>query len=113
MAIKAKNTTGVKSILAADTTIYTVQVDERVGVEAINIHNTTAADITVNFFISPDLTSASGDRVGSVILSANDEEDVNSIVGQGYIDGDNIIAVADAVGVNCAMTYTLFTDTDA
>ena len=109
MTIKTK-TTGVIPVLASDTVILTVL--GKAGVSAFNVHNTTATDKTVTFYSSPDITSASGDRVGQIVLALNESADVNEIVGQTYNDSQRIIAVASATGVNASLTYDEFSGSD-
>jgi len=110
MTIKSKNTSGVVAVLASDTVIHTVT--GKIGVEAFNVFNTAASDVLLNFYISPDDTSANGDLVDSFAVAPGEEIDVNSIVGQGYLDGTRIIMVADIVGVNASFTYTQFVGGD-
>ncbi|MCK4820145.1 hypothetical protein KA005_30550 [bacterium] len=110
MSIKVKNSIGVIPVLVADNLLLTVV--GKVGIEALNCHNTGTTDVTLTFYISPDLTSASGKKVSKIILPGGEDQDINAIIGQGYSVGDNIIIVADAVNVNCSMSYTQFTGND-
>ena len=110
MTIKSKITTGVIPILLTDTII--LEVTGRVGIEAMNCFNSAAEDVVMTFFISPDLTSGSGQKVSTNTLSSGEEVDINAIVAQGYIEGQNIIAVASVAGVNCSASYTQFTGDD-
>lgn len=112
MAIKGNVGSGVINILTTDTVIRQQQSGiDRYHVSALNAYNTTAASLTVTFYISPNLTSASGDEVASDIIGANSDIDINSIIGQGFANL-NIIAVASAVGANAEITSTEYTAGD-
>lgn len=108
MTIRSNLGTGPIDVLAADTVIYQQAAEvDRYLVSGLNVYNDTGASVTIDFYISPDTTSASGDKVDSITLSAGNEQDINGIVGQGYTSL-NVIAVGSAVGVNCSMTYTSY-----
>lgn len=111
MSIRSNLGTGPIAIETTDTVIFAPSGIDRYAVTALNIHNTTATRIQVEFFISPNLTSASGKRVDYVDLFGNDEIDVNGIVGQGY-ENQNVIAKAATAGINASLTRTEYTDGD-
>lgn len=100
---------GVTDIAAADTTISN-PTDNRIAITAFSIHNTTAVSVTVDIYESPDLTSASGKRVAQYAVGANASVDVAEVIGQGYVVGENIIAVGSAVGTNARYTFTDYTN---
>lgn len=109
MTIKVSLPVGPISVLAGDTTIFdisSVPAYDRYRVEAANIHNTTAAPVSVTIYYSPDTTSASGTEVCVMSIGAGQNEDVNAIIGQGR--DDNIIAVGSATGLRFTMTYVGF-----
>jgi type V secretory pathway adhesin AidA len=110
MAIKAGLTNGTVDLLTSDTVIYTAQALERVKVEAFNCKSTTSGVVT--FYRSPDDTSASGKEVGKYTFGIDEDIDINAMVGQGYAEGERIIAVASVVDINASLTFTLFTGTD-
>lgn len=110
MAIKSKNPTGVISVGTSDTVLFTPT--DKVGIEAFNLHNTTATEIVVSVYISSDNTSVNGDRVDQVTVYANSETDVNSVIGQALLAPSRIVCVADSTGVNSQITYTQFTGDD-
>ncbi len=111
MTITANIGVGPTDVLAADTDFFTIPND-RVSVGAFYIYNDTAGSITVDVYISPNTTSASGDKVDQLIISPNDGLDVEGVIGQGYTEGEHIILVGGAVGCNATMTYTRFTGGD-
>ena len=96
----------------SDTTILEVGATDyqRVAVSAFNLHNDGILDITVEIFISPDATSASGHRVARIPLSIGSSEDVNELIGQGYDSGKYIIAKASTTGINASLSYTGYTE---
>jgi len=111
MAIRSNLGNGVVNVLAGDTTLFNPVGIDRYQVGSCNVHNTTAADIVVSVYVSPDLTSAAGDLVFTQSVPNGQEIDINSIVGQGYI-ADNIIIVGAAVGLNAQLTRTEYTNGD-
>lgn len=90
----------------ADTVIYqpTLPV-ERVAVSALNVFNTGATNV-IQFFVSPDLTSAAGTLIAEVKVGTNKTVDVSAIIGQGYEVGENIIAQASIAGSSASITVT-------
>lgn len=112
MAIKSNVGIGPTDALTTDTIIYQPAAIDRYAVGAFNLHNTTGGEIIVSVYVSPDLTSASGKRVGLFGIPAGGEVDVNSVVGEGYTVAQNIIASADFVGSNATITVTQYTDGD-
>ena len=99
-------------VSTSDTTILNVSATqyERVAVSAFSLHNDGVVDISVEVFISPDATSASGDRVARIAISAGGSADVNELIGQGYDDTKYIVAKANVVGVNASLSYTGYTE---
>jgi hypothetical protein len=79
---------------------------DRYHIGAANIYNDTVGTATINVFISPDLTSASGKKVDEIKLGSKAEVDINSIIGQGYTD--NVIVTTD-VAVIGTITVTEYT----
>jgi hypothetical protein len=111
MTVKVKLTETVKDVLAADSVLFTAQ--NRSGIEAFSLHNTTTTDITVLIYISPDDTSTSGKEVDQIVLKAKETLDVNSCIGQGLNIDDRVIGVADVVGVTSYLTWQQYTGSDA
>jgi len=112
MAIKGNVGSGVINVLASDTVIRQQQSGvDRYHVSAFNVYNTTALSVAITVYVSPDLTSASGDEVATHLIAANDEIDINAVIGQGYANL-NIIAVGSAVGLNASITSTEYSNGD-
>jgi len=111
MAIRSNIGEGVVNVLTGDTMLFNPAGIDRYQVGSCNVHNTTGADIVVSVYVSPDTTSAGGDRVFNDTVPAGRDIDINSIVGQGYI-ADNIIIVGAAVGLNAQLTRTEYTNGD-
>ncbi len=74
MSIKTNNTSGVITSGAASTdfTVLNNISTGRWAVTIINIHANTAAGDTVELFVSPNATSASGKRIDKVVLAADE-----------------------------------------
>lgn len=108
MAIESGKSLGTVAILAADTVlINTVGLDRQVISSGI-IHNTTAGVITVNFYDSPDLTSASGSLIASISVGANTQKNITDLIGQSFPVNQNLIAVGTAAGTNSRITVTQY-----
>ena len=113
MAIKGNVDGGVINVLASDTVIVeptSLPSVERIAVSGLSLHNTAVGTIIIQLYQSPDLTSASGDRLAYYSLAPDESADVTELIGQGFID--NVIAVGDAVGVNAKVSYTTYTAGD-
>lgn len=104
MGIKSGIGTGVIPILDTDTTV--LLTSDRVVVTACNCHNTTGGTLNISVHISADEISANGEEVATLSIAAGENQDIGAIIGEGQTD--NIIMVADFVGVNCTTTYTQF-----
>ncbi|MCH9645665.1 MAG: hypothetical protein K0U08_03370, partial [Proteobacteria bacterium] len=94
MAIKSGVSLGVVPVLTSDTVVFdssSITNLQRYAIEAASFHNTTLSKIDdIEIYASPDLTSASGDRVALYSISSGLSKDIIEIIGQGY-DGLNII----------------------
>ena len=109
MAIKSNVGVPLVSIAATDTTVLNPAAPvERIAVTASSLHNTNAASRTVTIWESPNLTSASGNRIAVYSIGPNESADIEEIIGQGYAVGRNIIAQASGVGVNVVSTVTQY-----
>jgi hypothetical protein len=106
MGIKNGLSNGTIDILATDTVIFDVATATRILISEFSCDPTAAT--SVSFYRSPDLTSASGKRLGDVSFSIDGTVDIGFLIGQGFSFGQNIIAIAVATGVNATMTYALF-----
>ena len=110
MAVKGRVGLPIIDVLAADTTVLQpASPNTRVAVSAFSLYNDTAGNVTVDIYESPDLTSASGEKVAQYVVAANSSEDVIECIGQGYAINQNLIAVGDLVGVNAKVTVTEYT----
>jgi len=96
-------------IIAGDTTVLNPLVN-RVAVTSFSIHNTTAGAVVVDVYESPDSTSAAGERIAQYSVGANSSIDVIECIGQGYIVGQNLIAVGAGVGTNARLSQTDYTN---
>lgn len=110
MSIKANVGQGVISVGTSDTTIIAPSSTiDRYHITALSVHNTNASSVTISFYVSPNLTTASGVLVINRTLAAGAEDDINNLIGHGFPAGSspsNIIAVASATGVNALATIT-------
>ena len=111
MAIKGNVGLGIINILTTDTVLLNPDDGdrERAAVSAAYIHNDGGVTIIVEIYISPDLTSASGDRIDYYSIADNESVDISGIIAQGFGATDNIIAVADVVGCNAYRTIVEYT----
>ncbi len=111
MAIKGNVGTGIIAILASDTTLLDAAsgTRERAAVTAAYMHNTSASTVTVNIYISPDLTSASGAIIDTYSMNAGSTMDISGIIGQGFGPTNNIIAVGSGTGINAYLTIIEYT----
>ena len=106
MTIKSNLGTSVINILTTDTTLFAPNPSiDRYQVGACNVYNTSISNTVLRVYVSPDTTSASGNLVETIEIRAGEEEDINSIVGQGYT-AFNIILVGAATGLNASLTRT-------
>lgn len=111
MTIKANVDFGVVSLAVGDNTVIDSSArGDRYAVTAISAHNTGVVTITVTFYESPDATSASGEQLDVVEIGANEQKDINGIIGQGYTQ--NIIAVPSTAGVNIKSSGIDYTGSD-
>lgn len=108
MAIRSNLGTGVIAVGTTDSVMFDpAGTIDRYHVGAFNVFNTDAINaITMTVYVSPDLTSASGVVVGVVQVAANQDVDVNALVGQGHATTQNIIVTATAAGLNASLTRT-------
>lgn len=111
MAIKSNVGVGVVSVAVTDTTIYQLTAPvERYAITECNAHNSNAAAVTLEVYISPDLTSASGKIVSKITIPPSQDFDINAILGLGT--NQNVIAKASATGINMTLSKTEYTEGD-
>lgn len=110
MAIKTKLTTGTIDILASDTVLFTVDSGTRIAISAMTSDSTAAT--SVEYFVSPDNTSASGDRLSKLTFAVDDTLDISALISLGFSAGDRIIAKGVGTGVNATIAYTLYSGDD-
>lgn len=110
MAIKTKLTTGTIDIAASDTVLLTVAADTRIAVSAMTSDSTAAT--TVEYFSSPNDTSASGDRLAMQPFAVDDNLDISALISLGFSAGDRLIAKGAGTGVNVTIAYTLYSGDD-
>ena len=107
MAITANVGIGVISLAAADNTVLEQAGSiVRQGIQNSVVYNSTGAPIQLDFYESPDLTSASGVLFSSNSIAANTSQSISELIGQGFEVGQNLIAVAGAVGMELKVTVT-------
>lgn len=116
MTIKANVDAGRVTLTAsADNTavsITSLAVD-RYSVTTMSAHNTGAGSATIDIYISPDATSASGVKVGTYIVpntAGSNQADMSVVIGQGYTE--NIIVRPSIAGVTIDSSVTTFTGDD-
>ncbi len=113
MSIKGNVGLNVTNVLTTDTTLIDLSVlpgsPDRIAITAASLHNTTASPVVVQVYVSPDLTSASGDEVDYISVAANSTADIAGIISQGIATSENIIAKAGVVGCNAFLTIVEYT----
>lgn len=80
----------------------------RYSVTAMSAYNNTGGDVTIEFYISFDETSANGTEIASHTLSQGQSCDVWEVIGQGFQAGSNIIAFANGGGVVVKSSGTIY-----
>lgn len=106
MAIKSNVSLGAQDVGTGDTTLILPESGKRVAITAAGVKNTTAGTIIIDYYSSPDATSASGTKIGESKLSANGEDQPLNIIGRGFSDAEYLIGVADVAGANISITAT-------
>ena len=106
MTIKSRLSGLTIDIGATDTAIHSTT--DRIAVSGLSCYSTAATSVT--FYVSPDLTTASGEILTVVDFLAGESKTVSALTGMGFTD--NIIAVAGLVGVNATLTYTQYSGDD-
>jgi hypothetical protein len=86
----------------------------RTAVTASVITNNAAINVTVQIYESPNATSASGELLETITLAPSEEQDVISIVGQGFQASQQIIARVTTAAVILGdviskLSYTMYT----
>lgn len=118
MAIRANIGLATTDLAAVSTDTVVFNQASRCSITGASLHNTlSAGDREVFFYESPNLTSASGKRIGVYTVAPGARTDVSSIIGQGYNSDQNIIAVqqtgASALGdLNIKISYIEYTGGD-
>jgi hypothetical protein len=109
MAIKSNIGVGVISVGTGDTTIYQLTAPtQRYAITESNAHNSAASATTLEVYISPNLTSASGKIVSKMTIPPGQDFDVNAILGLGTIQ--NVIAKASQAGINMTLSKTEYSE---
>lgn len=111
MAIKSNVGVGVISVLATDTVIYQLTAPvERYAITSCNAYNSNASAVTLEVYISPNATSASGKLVSKITIPASQDFDINAILGLGT--NQNVIAKGSLTGVNMTLSKTEYSEGD-
>ena len=98
MAILGNVGLGVTPILTTDTVLIDVSSlpnsPDRVGITGATIHNdgSAAGPVVAQFFLSPDLTSASGTRIYHVSIADNATAEITGLIHQAVSTGENVIS---------------------
>lgn len=106
-----KSGIGANSIVvgSGDTTLLNPSSDERFVVSSGTFHEQTGAAETVELFISPDATSAAGERFQEMKFSPDETKNPVSIYNRAVTAGSFLIAKAATGGrVEANLTFTLY-----
>ena len=108
MAIKGNQTANSVLVLSTDTTLLHPTTG-RAAITFASLHEQTGAQETVEFFISPDATSAAGERLEKVVFAAN--ETIQPIALLLTIPDDSYLIAKGTTGslVECNLSYTQYT----
>lgn len=109
MSIKGKIGSSVISLGAAVDTVLLDITADRVSISSGILHNNGAGTIIVDIYVSPDLTSASGSRIGQYTIAVDELKQIDCLIGQGFSSAENIIANADVAGCNALFARTDYT----
>lgn len=88
-----------------DTTILNPTAGRSVITHAV-VHDTNGGAQTIEFFDSSDATSAAGERIGQVVLAANETKTPDFLRGLSIGKDRFLIAKASAAGANIKPTTT-------
>ena len=110
MSIKGNVSIPLINLAAADNTFLNPSGDvTREAVSTAVLYNTNASNRDIDVYVSPDLTSASGDLIADYTLANGDSVNIDEVIGQAFDQGENIIVVASGAGVNLKGTKIEYT----
>lgn len=118
MAVRVGLSDGVQELGASAADVVVHNKTTRTVISAFSIFNTTANNVDLSVYDSPDDTSASGEEIANFTMgpkgAADDELDVNAAIGQGYAANQRCIVVINTAGIaagglNTKLTYTEYT----
>lgn len=110
MAVTASKSLGLVNLLASDNVLIQALVGiDRQVIGSFVVHNTTVGVLQLDLYVSPDLTSASGDIIySSATIPANSQTNISELIGQSFPSGLNLIAVPSAIGINSLITVNQY-----
>lgn len=103
---------GPQAIGTGDTVLIAEAAGTRVAIKAASIQETASNPVNIDFYSSPDGTSASGTLIGKVALASDGEDQPLFLVGRGFSDNENLIGKADVAGASISLTITQYTGGD-
>ena len=111
MAIFSNVTYAPQTIGTVDTVvILPLDPTTREAISKLWISNTGINRITVDFYVSPDNTSASGVLAQSLSLGPVEGQPVDALVGYAVPQNWRIVARADQAGVEAFISTTQYTE---
>lgn len=114
MAIRGNLSEGVQDLGASSADQVLHNFSNRTAITGFSVQNNAGADATVQFYLSPDNTSAAGELVATYTIADGDSEFISELIGQGIPENTRVIAVVTTSGLsagdlNAIITYTLYT----
>ncbi len=108
MAIQSNNTANGTLILISDTTLLNPTTG-RAAITFASLHEQTGVGETINIFLSPDSTSAAGERIDQVVFAANETfQPVSMLL---TVPKDNFLIAKGTTGslVEANISFTQYT----
>ena len=114
MAIQGNLSAGVQELAASNGDKSLHNIAFRTAITGFSLFNTTAVNVVVEIYESPNGTSASGEQVAQYTMAPDSSVDVVECIGQGYAASIQIIAKITTAGINAGdvtgkVTYTRYT----
>ena len=108
MAIKSNNAANGLIIAATDTTLLN-PITGRAAITFASLHEQTGSSETIELFISPDSSSAAGERLDEIVFAANETiQPVSMLIT--VPDGNFLIAKATTgARVEANISFTQYT----
>lgn len=113
MTIKSGIADNNNLLASGDNTLLSPSADQRMTVTSGAFSETTGAAETIELFISPNATSASGKRFAKMVFSPDEDKSPVAIFNRAIGAGNFLVAKAtNGNRVNADLTFTLYDGDD-